>query len=388
MSQFNFGTIVASTKSGSGLAADLNAWRDALHTQHKGPARPSYAVPGLGWLKDIDTPWIDFVYDGVSDAVRGFINPDTHRYALAGNAAQTIASGGVTAQLGDWGALFNMTGSAAQTVAIVTKDNLMAGWWIRVIAQDVTVTINPYGAEQIDGLDQVLLPSGSSMTVFYDGNTFYSDLNGGGASAFPVGGISYLPALNPPNGFVRANGALLSRVTYAGLWGFAQQSSNIAPTDAAWQEGQFSPGNGTDNFRIPDLRGTFMRSWDNGRGVDSARALGSLQADDNKSHGHAVSVGAAGYHAHSFTGGYTDAQGSHQHGIGDGAGAHIGASGSGNYAPGASAPPYSTVAGSHNHNAYGAVAAVGDHVHSASASAAGGVESRPKNVALLACIKY
>lgn len=37
---------------------------------------------------------------------------------------------------------------------------------------------------------------------------------------------------------------------------------------------------------VPDLRGEFVRGWDNGRGVDPSRAIKSSQADEFKSHDH------------------------------------------------------------------------------------------------------
>ncbi len=397
MTQFNFGTIVASTKSGSGLAADLNAWRDAMHTQHKGPARPTYAVAGLGWLNDTDAPWEDYVFDGTQDALRGFIDPVNHRYSSAGNFARTIPSGGATARLADWGTLFNMGGIAAQTVAIDPKDTLLPGWWIRVIASTVTVTINPYGTELIDGVATILLSAGSSVTIFYDGVNFYSDANGGGASAFPVGGIVHVPSAAPPAGFIRLNGALLSRATYAALWGFAQASANLVATDATWEEGKFSPGDGTTNFRIPDGRGSFIRSWDDSRGIDVSRGLGTAQADEMRSHGHGITINGAGDHSHSFSA-VTDQQGSHQH-IGlliDGsnsdtseAGPYISANNSGHIAGlQNSAQSRTAFGGTHAHNVSGGTSAGGNHTHSASITGAGGAETRPRNVALLACIKY
>ena len=38
--------------------------------------------------------------------------------------------------------------------------------------------------------------------------------------------------------------------------------------------------------KLPDLRGEFIRGWDNGRGVDTGRTFGTFQADDFKSHLH------------------------------------------------------------------------------------------------------
>uniref|UniRef100_UPI000532B154 tail fiber protein n=1 Tax=Dickeya chrysanthemi TaxID=556 RepID=UPI000532B154 len=39
---------------------------------------------------------------------------------------------------------------------------------------------------------------------------------------------------------------------------------------------------------LPDLRGEFIRGWDDGRGVDAGRTIGSSQSDDTKSHTHTV----------------------------------------------------------------------------------------------------
>ncbi|AUC40967.1 Phage tail fiber protein [Dickeya solani RNS 08.23.3.1.A] len=37
---------------------------------------------------------------------------------------------------------------------------------------------------------------------------------------------------------------------------------------------------------LPDLRGEFIRGWDDGRGVDAGRALSSVQTDELRSHKH------------------------------------------------------------------------------------------------------
>lgn len=81
----------------------------------------------------------------------------------------------------------------------------------------------------------------------------------------PTGGIIYLPQSLPPSGYLKANGAEISRATYASLFSVIGTS--------------FGAGNGSTTFNIPDLRGEFIRGLDDGRGVDTGRNLGSNQGD-------------------------------------------------------------------------------------------------------------
>ena len=114
------------------------------------------------------------------------------------------------------------------------------------------------------------------------------------AAAMPVGTIFMVPATSAPAGSVKVNGAELSRTTYAALWAYAQASGNMEVDDATWvanrtangTNGKFSPGNGTTTFRIPDARGDFPRFLSDGSTVDSGRVIGSYQADAMQGHWH------------------------------------------------------------------------------------------------------
>ena len=96
------------------------------------------------------------------------------------------------------------------------------------------------------------------------------------ASAHPflVGQVCMFAMSTAPSGFVKCNGALVSRATYAAL--FAAIGT------------VYGVGDGSTTFARPDLRGEFLRGLDDGRGVDASRALGSAQTDDFKSHTHAA----------------------------------------------------------------------------------------------------
>ena len=75
-----------------------------------------------------------------------------------------------------------------------------------------------------------------------------------------------------PDYLIDANGQNISRTAYPELF-------------AKWGT-RYGAGNGSTTFGVPDWRGEFPRFWDNGRGVDVGRALGSAQADEFKSHTH------------------------------------------------------------------------------------------------------
>lgn len=101
-----------------------------------------------------------------------------------------------------------------------------------------------------------------------------------------VGSSNFFPANIAPFGWLKLNGSLISRITYANLWNYAQTSGNIAANDGAWTVGEFSPGDGTTTFRIPDSRGYFPRAWADNGSIDSGRLIGSNQMDAFQGHWH------------------------------------------------------------------------------------------------------
>ena len=82
-----------------------------------------------------------------------------------------------------------------------------------------------------------------------------------------------------PSGYLKCDGAAVSRTTYADLF------TTIGTTWGA--------GDGSSTFNLPDLRGEFVRGWDNGKGTDLGRSFASFQGDDNKNHNHTLTSGGA-----------------------------------------------------------------------------------------------
>lgn len=96
--------------------------------------------------------------------------------------------------------------------------------------------------------------------------------------AVPPGTVAYFAATTSPAGWLRANGATVSRTTYANLFAV------IGTT--------FGAGDGHSTFNLPDLRGEFIRGWDDGRGVDVGREIGSHQLDALQQHTHKIATRA------------------------------------------------------------------------------------------------
>ncbi|EEY2835945.1 phage tail protein [Escherichia coli] len=92
--------------------------------------------------------------------------------------------------------------------------------------------------------------------------TALENLGLGEGSALPVGIPVPWPSATPPTGWLKCNGAAFSAEEYPEL-------AKAYPTN-----------------KLPDLRGEFIRGWDDGRGVDAGRALLSLQDDSFEAHRH------------------------------------------------------------------------------------------------------
>lgn len=89
--------------------------------------------------------------------------------------------------------------------------------------------------------------------------------------AFPVGAVVAFAANDVPSGWLICNGALILRATYPNLFDYI--GTTYGSTSSA-------------NFRLPDLRGEFIRGFDAGRGVDSGRVFGSFQSYATGPHNH------------------------------------------------------------------------------------------------------
>ena len=158
------------------------------------------------------------------------------------------------------------------------------------------------------------------------------------ASALPIGAVVAFPKSAVPPGFLEVNGSVQSIATYPDLFAYLGTAFNTG-------------GEGAGNFRLPESRGEFLRGWDHGRGIDAGRALGSYQTDTLQNITGAISAGNNTQLGSSVSGAY------------------IGVGGAVNQPTGA------TVGG------------ITSYTFDASRVARTSTETRPRNLAVMWCIK-
>ena len=93
----------------------------------------------------------------------------------------------------------------------------------------------------------------------------------------PTGSVHVMATTTVPSGYLECAGQYISRTTYANLF---------AIIGTTWGT------NASTNFRLPDLRGQFVRGWANTSSVDSGRSFASSQSSQNLSHNHSYSGGS------------------------------------------------------------------------------------------------
>lgn len=147
----------------------------------------------------------------------------------------------------------NQTGNQSTTGNAATATKLQTARTIGGVAFDGSANINLPGVN-IAG-NQSTTGNAATATKLRDVRKI-SGVNFDGTAdieVIPVGTPLPWPGSSAPSGFLKCNGASFNKTTYPGL-------------AKVYKEGV-----------LPDLRGEFIRGWDDGRGVDSSRGLLSAQ---------------------------------------------------------------------------------------------------------------
>lgn len=158
------------------------------------------------------------------------------------------------------------------TTVILTSPTLTATDVVECIAFSDFTIANHYTKEEVYAKDETYsqLETYSQTEVYTKAEV--DALLSGSVVAVPVGTILANSSSTVDTGYLECNGSQVSRDTYSDLF------AKIGTT--------YGVGNGLTTFSLPDLRGEFLRGFDNGRGADTSRAMGSSQAGEIQSHDH------------------------------------------------------------------------------------------------------
>lgn len=175
-----------------------------------------------------------------------------------------------------------------------------------------------------------------------------SDVGAAPSNVVPVGAVMDFAMSTAPTGWLKANGAAISRITFSALF---------AVIGTTW-----GAGDGSTTFNIPDYRGKFRRASDDGAGIDAGRVFASPQAAAMLNHTHSGTTSSDGGHTPSAT-------------VASGGGS-------------TTVLQTTTAAPIANNSVIAAVPAHSHTLTTGNPSAGGGNETRPINETVLVCIKY
>ena len=278
--------------SGSTVRADLNNNFDALFSNNSGSSEPATTTAFMWWadtsndaLKIRNAANSAFITVGTLSAANlglavkasptftgnitipagtvsslplrfsgdtdtGFFKNSANDFSIVtgGTRRAHVDTNGITIR--DRKALRLRDSSNSNFVALRAPDNA---------ASDITLTL-----PSTDGNANDVLQSDGS------GNLSFAAL----PQAVPTGSVHMMASTTVPSGYLKCNGAAISRTTYADLF------TAIGTA--------FGAGDGSSTFNVPDLRGEFVRGWADNGSVDSGRNFGTSQSDQNKQHNHGV----------------------------------------------------------------------------------------------------
>lgn len=296
------------------------------------------------------------------------------RMIVGASSLQNFA--GQVLRIGNGSGLSPVTGAG---VVIDSAAEVLGEFRVRrslTVDIDLTVTGDISASGNVISKKDVKATGSVTGQVFYDSNdiAYYVDpdstsnlkelnaitiISSGRMKAgefLELGGVATEGVACNPNGLTGRNAAGLTLSCQSGVWASLGTSGEYSYFAKATCPAGWVAANGLNG--TIDLRGEFIRSLDSGRGVDTGRVLGSAQTDMLGTHSHTGKTTTDGSHSHGYTSSHVSGGGSIQ--VGDG---------------------YT------NTFVRSGTESSGAHSHTLLINSTGGLETRPRNKALLACMK-
>jgi len=374
--------------SGASVRSDLNAVFDAIKTLNSGGSDPSNTSPFMPYVDTADSNNLK-IRNAADNAFVTVGSVDSPNLGLLPRAGGTMT-----------GAILADDSAGASAPAIAFDGDADTGIF-RVGANTIgfatagveRVEISDSGLDMSNGLPIRFQDSSGAPFVALksppsvgDNRTFTLPATTGTVGQFlavsssnhsetnaelefstvqgvPSGSVFCMAVATVPSGYLECNGAAVSRTTYSALFAVIGTA--------------YGSGNGSSTFNLPDLRGEFVRGFDNGKGTDSGRSIATSQSAQNASHNHSISLSGT-TSTKSLTGGIRK--------ISEGFNANGSASGVFTKTQDGT----NSITESASTSPVGGVDFDGSHNHTFSASGTSGSqggEARPRNIAMMYIIK-
>ena len=280
--------------SGASVRADINAILDAIKTCNSGGNDPTNTEAFMFYGDTADSNKLkvrNSSNNGFTD-IGSVDQPNLGLLPVAGGTmtGQLLADDGSGASspaisfdndpdLGIYRVGANTMGFATAGVARVSISNagldMLNALPIRFQDSSGSPFVSLQSPSSLGGNIALTLPpsiiNGGFLQTDGSGNLTFQIVNG-----VPSGAVFCVAVATIPTGYLECNGAAVSRTTYAALFAFIGTS--------------YGTGNGSSTFNIPDLRGEFIRGFDNGKGTDSGRSIATAQGSQNLQHNHTATT--------------------------------------------------------------------------------------------------
>jgi len=282
--------------SGASVRSDINAILEAIKTLNSGGTDPSNPEAFMPYVDTADNNNLK-IRNAANNAFTTIGSVDEANLGLLPRAGGTM-----TGQIyGDDSSIANapaysfdndsdtgMFRSGSNTIGFATAGTARVS--ISNAGLDMTNAL-PIRFQDSSGSPFVSIKSPSALSGNVDLTLPSSIVNGGfmqtdgsGNLSFqvvagvPSGAVFCIAVASVPSGYLECNGQSVSRTTFAAL--FAVIGTQYGASNSS-------------TFKVPDLRGEFIRGFDNGRGVDNNRNIGSNQGSQHPQHNHNVSASSS-----------------------------------------------------------------------------------------------
>ncbi len=241
MSQYDFGNLSSPLNGADFFDNKLEPWRNALHTNHSGSSRPSYAVAGMQWLDTTTNPWAIKWFTGSADIIMGRLNTSLNIFVPAG------------------GTLNNVTATTNPTVSNDgTQGYAIGSEWVNTTtgARYMATSVSTGAAVWVRLRDTSVQIVNSDMADMAAG-TVKANLTGGAAAPSDVTLAALLAAMG-------------SAIPQGHITGFLPSISNVGATTAAIT---VTPGQAADSSGAAFIAKATNTSW----AVSNGNAINGYQ---------------------------------------------------------------------------------------------------------------